>query len=315
MAALLTRMSRRPKACSACSTACAAAPASATSATKVDTCAPGTRFAIVSVVRASASALASTSTAIPPSAQMVSPVAAPMPQPPPVISATLPSTRFILCRSDGIDRLLEPVGEVHLRPFLRLHIAVEQHAGGAHALPVGRERRRLRAVLQRGRRFVEETPGHHDRAVGRKQLLVLVVLDRSHAFLQRRILNGEAEDAAVGALLLLRTAIDEIVVVLVGQRTERAGLVGTMDAFALLHVMAFLGGQRFARMEVDTPGPAIVIVDRHPDVAAERMVAERRDQREPRKQPMRDAPVVRVGLAVADAVQRQAEQCVIWFEE
>src|SRR5262245_4228112 len=290
MAALLTRMSRRPKACSTCSTACAAAPASATSATKVDTCAPGTRFAIVSVVRASASALESTSTAIPPSAQMVSPVAAPMPEPPPVISASLPSARFLL--SVRLGRLLAPVGDVHLRPFLRLHIAVEQHAGGAHALPVSRERRRLRAVLQRGRRFVEETPGHHDRAVGRKQLLVLVVLDRSHAFLQRRVLNGEPEDAAVGALLLLRTAIDEIVVVLVGQRAERAGLVGTMDAFALLHVMAFLGGQRFARMEVDAPGPAIVIVDWHPDVAAERMVAERRDQREPRKQPLRDAPVV-----------------------
>src|SRR6266508_286480 len=82
MAALLTRTSSRPKVWSACSTARAASPASATSATNVETRAPGTRCAIAFIVTASASALASTSTAVPPSAQMSSPVAAPMPAPP-----------------------------------------------------------------------------------------------------------------------------------------------------------------------------------------------------------------------------------------
>src|SRR5215831_10609162 len=101
MAALLTRMSSRPSVCSACSTARAAAPASATSAANVETHAPGTRCAIAFIVPASASALASTSTAIPPSAQMSSPVAAPMPAPPPVIRAALPSTRFMLAQSLG----------------------------------------------------------------------------------------------------------------------------------------------------------------------------------------------------------------------
>src|SRR2546430_13976303 len=94
-------MSIRPKVWSACSTARAAAPASATSAANVETRAPGTRCAIAFIVTASASALASTSTAIPPSAQTSSPVAAPTPGPPPEISAALPSTRFILAQSLG----------------------------------------------------------------------------------------------------------------------------------------------------------------------------------------------------------------------
>src|SRR5262245_30451654 len=94
-------MSSRPNVCSACSTARAAALASATSAANVETRAPGTRCAIAFIVTASASALASTSTAIPPSAQMSSPVAAPMPAPPPVIRAALPSTRFMLAQSLG----------------------------------------------------------------------------------------------------------------------------------------------------------------------------------------------------------------------
>src|SRR5215831_13996595 len=101
MAALLTRMSSRPNVWSACSTARTAALASATSAANVARRASGTRCAIAFIVPASACALASTSNAIPPSAQMSSPVAAPMPAPPPVISAALPSTRFMLAPSLG----------------------------------------------------------------------------------------------------------------------------------------------------------------------------------------------------------------------
>src|SRR4030095_8943425 len=112
MAALLTRMSSRPNVWSACSTARAASPASGTSAAKPETrparhpvgkpphfARPACRTAFM--VPAGASALASTSTAIPPSAQMSSPVAAPMPAPPPVIRAALPSTRFMPVQSLG----------------------------------------------------------------------------------------------------------------------------------------------------------------------------------------------------------------------
>ncbi len=80
-----------------------------------------------------------------------------------------------------------------------------------------------------------------------------------------------------------------------------------MDALAELHVVALLVRERLLGMEVDAPGPAAVVVDWHPDVAAERVVAERRDQREPGEQPLRHAPIVGVRLAVAAAVERQPE--------
>src|SRR5439155_25561438 len=91
-------------------------------------------------------------------------------------------------------------------------------------------------------------------------------------------------------------------------RAERAAvLVLAMDALAFFHVLAFLGTERSLGLEVDAPRPAMVVVDRNPDVAAQRVLAEGRDQREPREQPLRDAPVVRIGFAVAAAVQREAE--------
>ena len=48
-----------------------------------------------------------------------------------------------------------------------------------------------------------------------------------------------------------------------------------------------------------------MIVNRHPDVPRERMVTERRDQREPRKQPLRHAPVVGVRVTHAATEQRE----------
>jgi two-component system, LuxR family, sensor histidine kinase DctS len=71
-----------------------------------------------------------------------------------------------------------------------------------------------------------------------------------------------------------------------------ARLVFAVDSPADFHVAALLVGQRLVRVEVDAPGPAVVIVDRHPHVTPQRVLAERRDQREPREQPLRDAPVI-----------------------
>src|SRR5579864_1910509 len=67
-------------------------------------------------------------------------------------------------------------------------------------------------------------------------------------------------------------------------------------------------------MEVDAPGPAMVIVDRDPDMAGERMVAEWRDQGEPREQPLRDPPIIGIGLAVAPAVEREPERRALDLE-
>ena len=50
-------------------------------------------------------------------------------------------------------------------------------------------------------------------------------------------------------------------------------------------------------------------------MTAQRVVAKRRDQREPWEQPLRHPPVVRVRLAVAPAVQRQAEGVVLDLED
>src|SRR5262249_61253054 len=93
-----------------------------------------------------------------------------------------------------------------------------------------------------------------------------------------------------GALLLLCAAIDQVVVLLVCQRPERPRHVRAMDALALLHVVPLLLGQRTVGAEVDAPGPAMVVVDRHPDMTAERVIAERREPHEPPTQPPADPP-------------------------
>src|SRR5262249_50251064 len=112
-------------------------------------------------------------------------------------------------------------------------------------------------------------------------------------------LNRDTEDAAVRPFLLLCAPIEEIVVVLVRFRSEGAPFVRAVDALTLLHMMALLFGQRFVRVEVDAPGPAMLVVDRDPDMAAKRMVPEGRDQRKPGEQPLGDAPVVGIGLTLA----------------
>ena len=52
-------------------------------------------------------------------------------------------------------------------------------------------------------------------------------------------------------------------------------------------------------MEVVAPGPAVLVVDRDPEVAVDRMVAARRDHGEAGHHPGRDAPVVVAVLGVA----------------
>jgi hypothetical protein len=134
-----------------------------------------------------------------------------------------------------------------------------------------------------------------------------VILNGSHAFLQRGILHREAEHAAVGAVLLLRLAVEQIIIVLVRLRPKGAGLVLAVDTPPLLHVAALLCGELLLRMEIDAPGPAVFVVDRYPHMAAERVLAEGRYQREPRKQPLGNAPIPGIRFAIAAAVEGQAE--------
>jgi hypothetical protein len=72
-----------------------------------------------------------------------------------------------------------------------------------------------------------------------------------------------------------------------------------VNAVALPHGIDLAGGKRAHRMEVVGPGPARHVVDRNPEMAPDRIIAERRDHREGRHHPLGDAPVVAVVLGIA----------------
>ena len=109
----------------------------------------------------------------------------------------------------------------------------------------------------------------------------------------------DAEHAAVGAAFLLRLAVHQVVVGLVGGGDVGAGHVGDVDALAGLHGLALLVGERARHLVVEAPGPAVLVVDRHPEVAVHRMVGAGRDHGEGRHHPLGDAPVVVAVLGVA----------------
>src|SRR5688500_7827927 len=87
-----------------------------------------------------------------------------------------------------------------------------------------------------------------------------------------------------------------------------------MDALAVLHRLPFLVGQRTDRMVVEAPGPAILVVDRDPEMAVDRMVAAWRHHREARHHPGRDAPVVVSFFRVAARADVEAAVAVDHFE-
>src|SRR5262245_8284759 len=103
----------------------------------------------------------------------------------------------------------------HVRLALAHFCGVERLPGGtfglgdgerrrAHALRLLREAGRAVALAHRLRSLAQAQPRHDDRVVGRDQVLLRTVLDRTHALLHRGVLHGEALDAVVGAVLLLR---------------------------------------------------------------------------------------------------------------
>src|SRR5450631_3610284 len=63
-------------------------------------------------------------------------------------------------KSDRVHRLLEAVGEMRARPFLRLHAALEENSRRAHALLRGIERRWIHALLEPGRSLPQHVPRH-----------------------------------------------------------------------------------------------------------------------------------------------------------
>src|SRR5262249_16761694 len=110
--------------------------------------------------------------------------------------------------------------------------------------------------------------------------------------LERSVLRSETKHAAIGAQILLRGTVHEVIIVLVGNRAECAGLVGTVNALAFLHVAPLVRGQRLVGVEIDAPGPAIIIAGPYPNVPTEGVSAKGRNECEPRKEPLRHAPVI-----------------------
>jgi hypothetical protein len=54
-----------------------------------------------------------------------------------------------------------------------------------------------------------------------------------------------------------------------------------------------------------------MVVDRHPHMTSQGVLAEWRNQREPWKQPLRHAPVIRIRFAVAPPVYGQTERFLL----
>ena len=120
--------------------------------------------------------------------------------------------------------------------------------------------------------------------------------------------------AAEGAAFLLRLAVHQIVVGLVGGRDVGARHIGDVDALAGLHRLALLVGERARHLVVEAPGPAVVVVDRHPEVAVHRMIGARRDHGEGRHHPLGDAPVVFAFFGVAPGADVEAAGALDHFE-
>src|ERR1700761_837611 len=150
-------------------------------------------------------------------------------------------------------------------------------------------------------------PGHDDAAVGGDQLLLGPVHDRAHALLQRRVLHGDALDPGVGVAALLGRAVHQVVVVLVGQGpVAAAGLVLVVHAVALQHRLPLGLGEGPGRVVVEAVHPAVLVVDRDPEVPVHRVVTARRDHREAGHDPGGDPPVVVVAVGVAADPDEQA---------
>ena len=170
--------------------------------------------------------------------------------------------------------------------------AFRQHdRGRAH-----RVRRRIEAIgllaLRHRECGLAQAHARHDHAVvGRDQILLAAILDRPAALLDRGVLHGDAFDAAIRLVVLLRHAVDHVVVVFVDHRAERAGNEIDVDAAAVAHDFKLVRRERPRRMVGEAPRHAVLVVDRHEGVAVERVVAIRRDHGVERHDPLGDAPV------------------------
>src|SRR5262249_46285375 len=113
----------------------------------------------------------------------------------------------------------------------------------------------------------------------------------------------------------LRLAVQQIVFRLVGERNERAGHVFDVNALPVLHCRDFRFRERAPGMVVDAPGPAALIIDRHPGVRTQWMPCPRRNDRVPRHDPGRYPPIIFVAFGVAPGADQQPTRKLLNLEQ
>src|SRR5262249_28882501 len=172
--------------------------------------------------------------------------------------------------------------------------------GRPHTLMLGGDTGRGRILVdQILDRTQQAMPCHDDAVVRRDEIFFCAIDDRTHAFLQGRVLHRNTCNTAVGAAGFLRFAVDQVIIVLVGQWPERPRHVSDMDALAVTHGRNFARGQRAHGVVIEAPGPAVFIIDRDPEMTVHGVVTPRRDHRERWHDPLRDAPIVVAVLGIA----------------
>src|SRR5262249_718566 len=129
------------------------------------------------------------------------------------------------------------------------------------------------------------------------------------------VLHRKACDAAVGLAGFLGRAVDEVVVVLVGLGAPGiALLVDNMAAGAIAHRRDFGIVEPPDSMVFPVPDPAGLVVNRDPEMSADRIVAARRDHGGAWHDPLRDAPIIFAGFGVASRPDQQAAWALDHFE-
>src|SRR5579862_3629317 len=141
--------------------------------------------------------------------------------------------RIVRCKP-ALHRRLRNAGLADQRlpgAVLERDIRRQHHRAGTDLLVLDVDTRRRHALVgQRLGGAHQAVPRHDDAVVGGDQVLLGAIANRPHAFLQGRILNGKAGDATEGLAGFLRRAVNQIIVVLVGERPVGAGDVFAMHA-------------------------------------------------------------------------------------
>src|SRR6266478_5154378 len=141
--------------------------------------------------------------------------------------------------------------------------------------------------------------GRRDAFLRGDEIFLGAVADRSHALLQRGILDRKAGNTAECLARFLSRAINQVVIVLIRERSIGAGDIFAMHACPLAHGVDFSARERADGVKVVAPGPAILVINWSPEVAVDRMIAARGDHGEARHHPRRNAPIVIAVLGVA----------------